>query len=643
MKVMDKSIILLILLVGIVLRSYNYFDIPFTNDEFSALDRLAFDSFSELIEKGVKIDGHPAGIQVFLYYWTALFGSQEWIVKLPFTLMGIASIYLVYLIVKKWFNETVGLLSSAYIASIQFTVMYSQIARPYISGLFFCLLLIYFWSNLIISPQRGEYRNSLFFILSATLCAYNHHFSLLFAGIVGLSGIFLIERSFLVKYILLGVLVFVLYIPHLDIFFYQLNMGGVEGWLAKPKNDFLLDFIHYIFHFSNAMLIVALALFFVGCTFLRAKNPPIKFIALAFVWFMLPFLIGFYYSKYGNAVLQYSVLIFSFPMLFFALFGWIKEQSYKVNLLLVSIILISSVYTLIYNRNHYTLFYNSAHERMLIDYQEVTDTSENTSFIIHSPEHIIRYYSSKLELDTSFTSYLDEFPEIIDLKLFLEEECKTKDQLFLGCLSSLPPKAIPLIQDYFPTIAVQKNYVLGTSYLFSKVNERTSENSIVLNFDNLKMEHWSNIDSLQVLFRDSSFTNRCYQLNANQEWGPSFSVSLSEIMQHKNNLIDISVAAKSDHSLDGIMIVAALACEGENIYWSGTDFNEYMSSKLNTAEWNNFHHTLKLSDIDLDFNSIQLKIYVWNKEKKKVLIDDFKISLRKGNQYVYGLNHKVLD
>ena len=177
---------------------------------------------------------------MFLYYWTKLFGSEAWVVKLPFTVLGILSVWLTYIIGRKWFNESVGLISSAYVASIQFTVMYSQMARPYISGLFLSLLMIYFWSNLIMNPDRNFVRNFTMYIISSALCAYNHHFSLLFAAIVGISGIFLIQRRFLMKYMLAGVLIFVLYIPHLRIFFYQLNVGGIEEWLGKPGNDFLI-------------------------------------------------------------------------------------------------------------------------------------------------------------------------------------------------------------------------------------------------------------------------------------------------------------------------------------------------------------------------------------------------------------------
>jgi uncharacterized membrane protein len=192
-EIINRCILLGIMIVAAVLRFYDYANIPFMHDEFSALFRTQFDSFLELIQKGVKeTDTHPPGIQVFLYYWVKLFGTSEWVVKLPFTLCGLLSVALIYLIAKKWYNETVGLISAAFLASIQYTIMYSQIERPYVSGLFFSLAMVYFWTQLIQNPEKHFYRNSIFYILFSSLCAYNHHFSLLFTAIVGLTGLFLI-------------------------------------------------------------------------------------------------------------------------------------------------------------------------------------------------------------------------------------------------------------------------------------------------------------------------------------------------------------------------------------------------------------------------------------------------------------------
>lgn len=640
MKLTNIPVILFILFVAVILRFYDFFEIPFTYDEFSALFRLEFDSFRELIAKGVKIDGHPAGIHVFLYYWTKLWGIHEWIIKLPFTLAGVGSVYLVWLIGKKWFNETVGLISSAYMASIEFTVMYSHIARPYISGMFFSLLMIHFWSNLMLNPQKNFIRNCLLFVLSASLCAYNHHFSLLFAAIVSVSGIFFIQRKFRIKYLVCGLLIFILYIPHLKIFFYQLNVGGIEGWLGKPRNDFFFEFIYYIFNYSVIVLSLTLAILLFGLFHLTKNKSAGKFIAISFAWFMLPFLIGFFYSKYVNAVLQFSVLIFSFPLLFFILFGFIKDQKPVINLVMVTLILLTNTLTLIYGRKYYDLFYNSVYQSILTDYDRCKKDFPKGVFIIESNKKISDYYAKKLNIDTNYVDYSKTFQNILEFKNYLETKSKTSDRLFLGCLFSIQPNVIPLIQDYFPTVEIQNNYYSGNTYVFSK-GKRTENIIGYFDFDSVKPEKWSSVDTARIISSGELPGNRCYLMNKDTEWGPSFKVPLKDEISGKNNFIDISAEAKTNESFDGIILVSRLDSKGQNIHWAGTRFSEMAVTDSSTGEWQRIHHSIKLSDIDLRHEDILLTIFVWNKDKREFKLDNLKISLRDGNPFLYGLYKKL--
>ncbi|MCK9330544.1 MAG: glycosyltransferase family 39 protein [Candidatus Cloacimonetes bacterium] len=641
-KINSETILILIIVVAIILRFINYFEIPFTHDEFSALFRLKFDNFSELINKGVKIDGHPAGIQVFLYYWTKLFGTQEWVVKLPFTIMGILSVYLIYLIGKKWFNETVGLISASYIASIQFTVMYSQIARPYISGMFFSLLMIYYWSNLIMHSDKSFIKNSFLFIISTSLCAYNHHFSLLFAAIVGISGIFFIPKKFRIKYILSGVMIFILYIPHLKIFYYQLNIGGVEGWLGKPHNDFLVEFIYYIFNYSIFVIALTLGIILFGLFHFKKDTFNLKLITLSFAWFIIPFLIGFLYSRYVNAVLQYSVLIFSFPLLFFILFGFIKKQNTKINFILVLVILLTNILTLIYSRKHYDIFYKSVYKQILTDYENIKKDNSHTVYIIDSHKRITDYYTSNLDIDTDFVNYSNTFENIKEFKNFLETGIGSYDKLYFGCLSSVSPNIVPLIQDYFPKIEIQNNYFGGTTYLFSKQFNETKNTIDSLSFDSINSKSWSSIDSSRIIsINDSIKDDNVYFMNNDIEWGPAYSCALKDIMRNKNNFIDISVKVKSKDNIDEVILVGSLELNGKSIYWSGTEFNEFILSQGDNSYWIIVHHSIKLSDIYLKHDNIVLKIYIWNKGRKNFIINDFNIKLRKGNPIIYGLFEKI--
>ena len=64
----DHTLLVLILIIAIILRLWDFESISLMNDELSALHRLQFNSFSDLRLYGIRPDGHPAGVQVFLYF-----------------------------------------------------------------------------------------------------------------------------------------------------------------------------------------------------------------------------------------------------------------------------------------------------------------------------------------------------------------------------------------------------------------------------------------------------------------------------------------------------------------------------------------------------------------------------------------------
>ncbi len=650
LKISNSAVLIIILGAATALRFYNYFEVPFTYDEFSAILRLNFDSFAELIDKGVKIDGHPAGVHVFMYYWTRLFGLEEWVVKLPFTLLGIGSVYLVYLIGRKWFSETVGLISAASVTALQFTVMYSHIARPYISGLFFSLLTVYFWSNLVKNPSRKFYLNSLGFIFSAAACAYNHHFSLLFAAIVGVSGLFFIRKEYLIRYILSGVLIFILYIPHLNIFFYQLNVGGIEAWLGKPSYSFILQYLAYIFNFSLVSGLVTLLIIISGFIFLRINLDDkselgiskavgsVSSYMLFTAWFLLPLIIGFIYSRQVQAVLQYSVLIFSFPFLFFILFGHIRNQKPVINLVLVVAILMINSFSLIFERGYYRIFYRSPDREILRDYENLKLQGTDAVYIIDSHPKNTNFYINKYGIDTGFIRQ-EKLSGIKELKEIIEEKSQTANTLYLGALSSNDPITVPLIQDYFPHLEVQKNYYGATTYIFSKTGGRSFFRDTItyLGFENKTFVNWNGVNDNQITDQFSFSGANGYLFTNETEYGPTFQISLDSIITHKNNFIDISIRAKQVTGMQDAVLVASLESEGKAVYWGGSNFSNFILSDSLVKRWESVHYSLKLSDINLNYKDLVFKVYIWNKGRQSFIVDNILISRREGNPLLYWL------
>lgn len=622
--------IVVILLVATLVRAWNITEIPFTHDEFSALFRLKFDSFRELIEHGVKIDGHPAGIQVFLYYWTQLFGAKEWIVKTPFILAGIFSVLFVYKSFKLWSNISVALFSASFVSVSQLAVLYSQIARPYSLGLFFTTLLFYFWSKLVLKPQKSKLFTWIGFVFSASACTYTHHFSLLFAFILGVVGIFIISKHLRWRYIFAGLIVLVLYFPHFTILFYQMEVGGVEEWLSKPNYDFLWRYFTYIFNYSWWLMGLTFGLI-IWSFFSTATNKPSQKLYLVFgLLFFLPFLIGFFYSTFVSAVLQFSVLIFSFSFLFVLLLGRLKEQKPTVNLIVVSIILLLGSTSLFLERKHYQLLYNSHYEMAFTDY-EIFKEKTNTDLpaLINVRKDIFSYYSPKTASE-NFRWWTD-FEETIELMNYFSKQAESKSCFYLALSSSTPAFIVPLAKTYFPTTVEQRNYFTGTHYLLSRdrTKKKNQSNKITeWSIDKPTPNGWSSIN-------EKALTDSGYLVQPEMEWLPTFQGQIDQIVGHKNDFIDVYLNYQSEKTVKPIIVISVQSKSGEQLHWSGTSVHHF---RIDSKQKNSAVASLKLSDIRFSSSS-EIKVFLWNHKQDTFLIEKMEIYCRKGNPYIYGLVH----
>lgn len=640
MKLNNSFILYFILIAACCFRFYDFFHIPFTHDEFSALFRTEFSSFRDLIRLGVFPDGHPAGIQIFLYYWTKLVGWNTWLVKLPFTLAGIAAVYLMYRLGKLWYNETVGLIGAAFLAGMQIMVMYALIARPYISGHFLVLLTVFFWSLIILKPEKYFIRNATLFILSATLSAYNHHFSLLFVAILGIYGVFLVNRKYRLNYILTSVFIFILYIPHLPILFSQLSIGGIEGWLAKPEKSFFLDYLRYLFNFSIVEYVLVAALFIWSFFQKRITDFSLRKLILFFVLFFLPFLIGYLYSVYFSAVIQFSVLIFSTPFLIFVVFGHIPNQKPLINAILAVLIIAISGYGLIVERQHYKVFYNSPYERILIDAKEVESQDPNTPLLIYSHPEITDYYLGQSADKITFTNF-DSFESTQEFIGYLDSVSNVSNQLYFGGLSQSDPETVSLIRDYFSGMIWQKNYYNASTYLFSKDSEDHEYQLVLLDFKNEPDPRWSNIDASRIQDSLGEIAGSIYNIDPTNEWSVTFrDYLMNGFNPNKNDFIDITVKGLFAEKPNEALLIATLKNGDKDIFWAASDFSNFLVTD-SFPQWAKIHLSIKLSDIKLISNKTELNVFVWNKGFNSFMIDDFCIMRRPGNPIIYGLFEKI--
>ena len=148
-----------VLAVAAILRWRGFAEWSLTNDELSALYGLSLETLSLTINDYVYNDMHPAGVQMFMFFWCKIFGTSVFFVRLPFVLIGIASVALTFLAGKRFFSFNVGLLAASFFAVMQLPILYSQLARPYSTGMFLVLWTAIAWHKVVNHKPEVSLKN----------------------------------------------------------------------------------------------------------------------------------------------------------------------------------------------------------------------------------------------------------------------------------------------------------------------------------------------------------------------------------------------------------------------------------------------------------------------------------------------------
>lgn len=625
--------------VTIATRFYDFLEIPMTYDEFSALFRTRYNSFIELIEKGVKIDAHPAGIQVFEYFWVKLFGENIPMLKLPFLLSGIAFVYYSWKLATAWCGIQVANLFAAFLSVSEFYVMYSQIARPYISGAFFIMAMAYYWSKMIIH-QEINIKYSLGYVVFGVLSLYNHYFSLLQAGLIGLTGLFLFNRKQLIRYSVLNILIIVLFLPHLSIFFHQLGHKGL-GWLGKPGNKFLIDFFNYIFHYSWIYVILLIFIIIGGLFFKTRYRDKLKtkLVLFGVGWFVISFSFGFFYSVLYQPIIQFSTLIFSFPFLILAIFSGFKRENFLIHVIQVSLLLLIGFYTLAHERKYYYLFYNESHLEILRDAVNSNKKygEQNISVLLKNHPPIVDFYRNRIpdidSLNAIFT-YQTNKKELI--KLLRKHE---KPYFAYGLAKDLEYTYSKIIRDYYPYKIFQKNYYAGAFKIFSKLpsdSSRSINDTIFYSTNNFKksLKGWNLKDSLRV-FHDTLEVIEGFLMDSLIEYGPAISIPVHHAINTMNTIVTakLTVTPITKTSINPILIVSIRdTAKNDLLIWKGINATGSITDNKTFTIYNSF----RIGEIGRHENNI-IECYVWNREKESFIINEITFSSWSGNPYTYAI------
>ncbi len=602
----------LILLVALALRLTGL-GFSYSNDELSALVRVRFDSFSQLVDDGFYVDGHPGGIQVFLYYWVKLFGMSEWAVRLPFALTGVLAVYFAIRVFTRWFGPTAGLLTGAFLAFLEFSLLYSQIARPYGAGLFFSMIMTWYWTRLLFD-EKPKVSLALAYALAAAACMYTHYFSFLFALIAGVTGLFFLNRKSLFLYIGAGLTAALLFSPHIYITLNHLSIGGVGLWLAKPENAWLLKHVWYIFNESYWILLMVVAIIVTSLVFARKSLILNKFHLISLIFFLAPFLTGFFYSRMVNPVLQHSVLIFTFPFLIALLFSFSDKIPSRLAGIIVFVVLLAGTAQTItgnryFSKQHFGEFRGIA--RAIDKWNQQYGQKKITRAIsINNPWYLDFYLDQTKSQRTRFEQYDNRGGAQLDSLAGIINNCST-DYFLYAWTKPVPAEINDIIRARFPCVKEHISFEgLAEATLYSKTHQQCIQFSPdTLYKVNLKPEL---PDNHGILTLDSL------------EYSPGYDGVPADILKGQTGIMVASIGLFSDTIVKGAILAISFHDEnGETIHWLGARADLFCLP----GQWNNIRQTIYIPDQKL-LNS-RMKVYFWNPRKGSIKVRNLSITLEK--------------
>jgi len=630
----QNSAIILLLLIACVLRFYNFFGLQYTYDELSALNRLEYTSLNELVQKGVMPDAHPALIQVFLYYYALLFGTEEWLIKLPFILAGIGSVYIIYDIGKRWFSQTAALLTATLLASTQYFVFYSVIARPYISGLFLSLLVLKFWLEIIFNGS-AKTKHYFYFALFAALSALNHHFSMMFAALCGLTGLFFLTKTTTKKYLIFCGLAVLLYSPHFPILINQLNTGGIGvssgGWLSPPENNFILNFILYLFHYSYALIFAFIGIitfaYFKTDSNTSTKQNKIRLVLL--LLFALTFLIGFYYSIKINPVIQFSTLIFAAPCLLLFLASFAGELSLKSKWISISLLAIICISTLILKRNYYALVFNQSCDTYIQTADLIAQEKGNNNVysLFKGELWFLNYYKKKYHSKAKFDVIENEAKSLFDYKNVYD----TLSAKYL-VLGDFNPAQLLQASLYYPFVYKKISGYNYEVYVLSKEKAGSNLdcekfNKTQTDFIKIPKEFILNTD---LIISDSG--KKYYKIDSLNEYPISFKIKNADLKCKEGQSMVAEIKYKSNAPIKA-MLCGSTDANKQNLHWTSNDIAAFYNAneKIQTAYLSIY--------VPANFSAPEneLTIFIWNDKKETFLLKEFSVYTWDNNPYRYGL------
>lgn len=333
------------------------------NDELSSWYRSSFPSIRQVVDLGVKPDVHPPGYQVLLFCSMRVTGDSETALRLPSAIAGILTIPVLFLIGRKLFGASTGLLGSALLAVSPSHIWLSQEARPYALLILLVCLSVLLLIRLLARVQKGERASPAefsAFVLLGILLEYTHYFGLLVflleaAALLGLS---LILRRGRLLAAGAGLAPMVFFLPWLPVALAQSSSGS---YIALPTLKTFYSLVLQYMGWSKVLTVILLLMVPAGLVmryfFSRARDwLHTRELLVPILWLAAPVLVSLAISLVSVPVFSVRNMMVSLPAVFLlmAVSTHVVFPAPRSRLIVSFAVILLFLFTLFFVRKHYS-------------------------------------------------------------------------------------------------------------------------------------------------------------------------------------------------------------------------------------------------------------------------------------------------
>jgi uncharacterized membrane protein len=418
-------ILVLILFCAAFLRFYHLGFQSAWLDEVSTLNVTnPENSISQLHDKIMQVEGTPHLFFLIVKGLAEIFGSSVFVARILSCVMGIASVYFIFLLAKEMFSRKVGYISAVLLTVNLFHIENSQEARSY--SLFVFLVLVSYY-QLVLFIKNQNIKNTVLLGLFVGLIPNAHIFGLLNIASIYTTLLFLIitnknrqqkihlfKQSFIAGIITL--IVFCPVIPIID------NLSKTQShWIPAATFDGIKSVFIDLFGRSKILAIIGSCLIFIFIFYVvfikfikkdyDKSNTQIMFISyiILLIWLLMnctTIIIRSYTSDASLILARYFLGVL--PALIITASYTISLISNKVfTYSFLGLVTLVSLHTIFIERKYYTTPCKSQYDLLTA---KIVKENNNNDVIVSGYGWLLNYYFR----NTSSTNFdLSDFPNFI--------------------------------------------------------------------------------------------------------------------------------------------------------------------------------------------------------------------------------------